>query len=52
MTLNDVQFGIDRRISGNDIVIGNVAFRIVETLCYRERVRGRGTRVYALEPVG
>jgi hypothetical protein len=50
MTLGDVQFGIDRTISGNDIVIGNVLFRIVETLCYRECVRGRGTRVYVLEP--
>jgi len=50
MTLKDTQFGIDRTISSNDIIIGNVVFCIVETLCYRECVRGRGTRVYVLEP--
>jgi hypothetical protein len=51
MTLNDVQFGIDRRISGDDIAIGNVVLCIIETLCYRECVRGHGTRVYTLEPI-
>jgi hypothetical protein len=50
MTMSDMQFGIDRTISGNEIVVGNVIFYIVETLCYRECVRGRGTRVYVLEP--
>jgi hypothetical protein len=50
MTLSDMQFGIDRTISGNEIVIGNVVFCIVDTLCYRECVRGRGTRVYVLQP--
>ena len=50
MMLNDVQFGIDRTISGDDIVVGDVVYCIVETLCYRECVRGRGTRVYVLEP--
>jgi hypothetical protein len=51
MTLDDVRFGIDGTISRDNIVIGSIEFHIVETLCYRECVRGRGTRVYVLEPV-
>ena len=51
MTISDLQFGIDTTISGDIIIIGSLEFRIVGTLCYRECVRGRGTRVYGLEPV-
>ena len=40
MTLKDTEFGIDRTISGNDIIVGNVVFCIVETLCYRKCVQG------------
>jgi hypothetical protein len=50
VTLNNMQFSMDRTISGNEIIIGNVIFSIVNTLCYCECVRGRGTQVYILEP--